>query len=609
MAGSSFQSSSSTSQSTSTPTIYPTPQSDFSLQLAQLLSQLGQAQSQWAQQVYAQTGQITDAQINNYLQMAQQGSDLAGNLLGRYMGTFAPLEDQYAREAQTYGSEARIAHEMGRAEANAKQAADVAKINAENELESFGIDPSSGRYQDLILASNTKAAADAAAAGEQARVNVEQQAQQRKLNAIMMGQQLPGATVNALNSAYQGIAGAENAALGLANTGVNLMTSPNQFFANARNPQQPLFGNQGQSTGRSISTGGSNSSGGGGGGGSRRSDPFNSDRFGRGSPSPGGGSSPGYNPNLNRGVKPAYIQNPYTNKTIPVDPSTFGTEENGGWPSMFQPPDQIMYDPSGYADPSGYDIGSVYENNGYQNVGWDPNAGFGGSVQDMWGANPYWMGGLNNTSGPSTDWGFSNPYSSPGSYYSPDYNYNGGYDTLGMDPSGDMWGSWDSTALQPNYGTPDASWGDYGASDYSDYGGYDAYSGDYGASDYSDYGGYDAYSGGDYGGGYDDYSDYSFAKGGPVSRRPLPRGNNQQGGGFVPPSMSPSAGRRVDDIPAVVPQTGGRAQINAGEFVLPRDVVAWKGQEFFQKMIEQARKARTGASAKPSVKRPGGFNG
>ena len=61
MAGSSFQSSSSTSQSTSTPTIYPTPQSDFSLQLAQLLSQLGQAQSQWAQQVYAQTGQIEKA--------------------------------------------------------------------------------------------------------------------------------------------------------------------------------------------------------------------------------------------------------------------------------------------------------------------------------------------------------------------------------------------------------------------------------------------------------------------------------------------------------------------------------------------------------------------
>jgi hypothetical protein len=35
-----------------------------------------------------------------------------------------------------------------------------------------------------------------------------------------------------------------------------------------------------------------------------------------------------------------------------------------------------------------------------------------------------------------------------------------------------------------------------------------------------------------------------------------------------------------------------------GEFIVPRDVAAWKGQEFFQKLIEQSRKTMQGAPAK-----------
>ncbi|MBA1914389.1 hypothetical protein HLX87_24885, partial [Escherichia coli] len=37
---------------------------------------------------------------------------------------------------------------------------------------------------------------------------------------------------------------------------------------------------------------------------------------------------------------------------------------------------------------------------------------------------------------------------------------------------------------------------------------------------------------------------------------------------------------------------GGRAQLNAGEFVVPRDVAAWKGGEFFHKLIAQSRRNR-----------------
>jgi hypothetical protein len=54
-------------------------------------------------------------------------------------------------------------------------------------------------------------------------------------------------------------------------------------------------------------------------------------------------------------------------------------------------------------------------------------------------------------------------------------------------------------------------------------------------------------------------------------------------GGFVSQDLSPSEGAQTDDVPA---------QLNANEFVVPRDVSLWKGQEFFYKLMAQARKDR-----------------
>lgn len=63
---------------------------------------------------------------------------------------------------------------------------------------------------------------------------------------------------------------------------------------------------------------------------------------------------------------------------------------------------------------------------------------------------------------------------------------------------------------------------------------------------------------------------------------------NATTGGKVPYGASPSQGKQTDDV---------NANLNAGEFVIPRDVTEWKGQEFFQKLIQQSRKARVTAPA------------
>jgi hypothetical protein len=121
------------------------------------------------------------------------------------------------------------------------------------------------------------------------------------------------------------------------------------------------------------------------------------------------------------------------------------------------------------------------------------------------------------------------------------------------------------------------------------------------------------YSGGGGGGGYYGFQGGAFARGGPVAPRtaiPPQRGGfanaphqilqravqqNMAKGGRIPMGVSPSHGQNVDDVPA---------RLNAGEFVVPRDVAAWKGQEFFQNLIKKSRALSAGAPAKPSMKPP-----
>jgi hypothetical protein len=81
---------------------------------------------------------------------------------------------------------------------------------------------------------------------------------------------------------------------------------------------------------------------------------------------------------------------------------------------------------------------------------------------------------------------------------------------------------------------------------------------------------------------------FAFAEGGAVPDRYALPGVTSPGN--VPRGASPSGGRAIDDVPA---------RLTAGEFVLPKDVVSWKGEEFFQKLIDGSRKAKPQAPAQP----------
>ncbi len=67
--------------------------------------------------------------------------------------------------------------------------------------------------------------------------------------------------------------------------------------------------------------------------------------------------------------------------------------------------------------------------------------------------------------------------------------------------------------------------------------------------------------------------------------------------GAVPVEASPSGGAQTDDV---------NAKLNAGEFVFPKEVASWFGEEKLQKMILKAREAKAKATAKPTMQEPAG---
>lgn len=95
---------------------------------------------------------------------------------------------------------------------------------------------------------------------------------------------------------------------------------------------------------------------------------------------------------------------------------------------------------------------------------------------------------------------------------------------------------------------------------------------------------------------------FGFAEGGAI---PEP-GYTQMfaaGGGPIPIEASPTDGAVTDDIPAEINGSDGGvlpAQLNAGEFVMPQDVVKWVGEKGMQQFIMKSRKEMGDPNAAPA---------
>lgn len=528
------------SSSTSTPSP-PLPQdlsiSDQLTAVANLASQYAQQLYSWGQNVFNQVTDITNQNIAAFTRASDMAIGGAQQSMDQFTGSFLPDYQNLRATAADYANTGRQARNAGEAESGMMQGMDVARENAERTLESQGIDTSSGRYADLELANQTKGIAAAVGAGQQSVRADEATALGLKKQALDYGLQLPGIATNFLNQANQARIAAQNSEIARANAGVNLNSLPNAYLATSMGNK--FLPNRGQNTqsssqqrGQSNNPGKNNSNQGQGG-----------DRGGGG---PGGGdvgkmygANDKINPGIGNGVGGAFGGGGAGAHVIPG---------NGGgiW--------------NGQQDPWNLDTsGGFGQFGGIGQQPYDPMSdmygGYNTGIGTDWGGNDV------NLSGMDPYGSYMDPY---GSAYGMDYSQ---YDNMGQ-WNGD-WGGGDTGWSGDNSGY--TGWG--GGSDS----GYNSYGMDYSQAQpsYSD-----SYY--DPGPSYTDYGvgsggDYSFDAGGDYERG----GAIPTTGGPVPRSASPSGGRQTDDI---------HASVNAGEFIIPRDVAQYKGKEFFHKLIASSRK-------------------
>lgn len=267
MSSTSFNTSSGTNQSTgqstssSTPSVMTSANSAESLAISEAAAALGAQQYAWANSQYAKTSQVTDQAVGNYLTASTADMNLAQGAISDYNNVYRPEQQQLANLAGSYSSNARVAMNVGAAESTQAQASDAALANTKQNLQSYGIDPSSGTYAQLEQATNAARGASSAGAGQQAQQATTATGRQLLGQSVAVGQQLPGQAVNATNAANTGYAGAVNAELANANTGANMFNSANNFYNTASQIKLAPVGNTStsqstnQSTGKTASTG------------------------------------------------------------------------------------------------------------------------------------------------------------------------------------------------------------------------------------------------------------------------------------------------------------------------------------------------------------------
>jgi hypothetical protein len=148
----------------------------------------------------------------------------------RYEQVFQPMEDSLVAEAKDYATPERMGKEVGRAQAGVAEQFASARSNAEQQLESYGINPSATRYAALDTGMRAAEGASKAAAGEQAIQTVEDTARTLRGQAIDVGKGYPAQALAAYGESTK--AGTEAVDANLNNTQVsaNARSLPSQYM-------------------------------------------------------------------------------------------------------------------------------------------------------------------------------------------------------------------------------------------------------------------------------------------------------------------------------------------------------------------------------------------
>ncbi|MGU3659235.1 hypothetical protein [Methylobacterium fujisawaense] len=183
----------------------------------------------WAQNQYAADRANTDKVVNAALQTQGTLSNNAAADRARYDTTYVPAEDQFLQTAQSYADPAKVNDRAAAAAGDVSQQFDVARANAQRQLEAYGIDPTQTRAQALDLSTRTQEAAARASAMNTSRRQDVLTGQQMLGQAIGQGQQTAARGLQEQGLALQAGQSAVSNDLATTASGANTMGTAPQY--------------------------------------------------------------------------------------------------------------------------------------------------------------------------------------------------------------------------------------------------------------------------------------------------------------------------------------------------------------------------------------------
>lgn len=213
----------------------PPPPPDYSgiaaaqMQSAEYSYQLGRDQLAWAKDQYAQNKEISSRVIDNALARMNDEDINARGDRDRYEIMFQPREVQLIQDADQFNYGQRGEQMAGRAMVDVSREFEKARVAAQDQLESYGIDPSQVRSGSLDVNSRVQEAAARAGAATQGRERAENMGRALRSEVINIGRGYPGQIAQTYGTAMQ--SGNQGANTGLATTasGVQSMGTPMQY--------------------------------------------------------------------------------------------------------------------------------------------------------------------------------------------------------------------------------------------------------------------------------------------------------------------------------------------------------------------------------------------
>lgn len=173
-------------------------------QVAERMANIAEEELKWNRERYEEVAPLLKELQSQQVEVGRRGLERDTEFWDRYKSIYVPNEEKYAKAVDEFDTTARRELEAGKAIADVSTAFDAQDANRRRLMQSYGINPASGRFGDEELRSGIARAAAGAGAANVARNRTEMQGLALREGLANFGRGLPAQAAQSTGLALSG---------------------------------------------------------------------------------------------------------------------------------------------------------------------------------------------------------------------------------------------------------------------------------------------------------------------------------------------------------------------------------------------------------------------